>query len=222
MSDASDEPNEKNQLPAITMTRTTRLWAIVTERLREQLAGEYQQAIDGVDDELKQLEDTSTRLVTNLFRANPQQAMAVRQQMEVEKRRREQLKGRLSAHKKQAEGLELGTEYLRGTIETLAEVKPGDNLSELMCGVELVVKDNVVQEIRKVDPDTADAAADEFEQRMGTVGTPGTPAGDAAAQPERPRGVQIITPGGAQPAQGSQLRLASEGEQSSEKAPTDK
>jgi len=188
------------------------MWAIVTEVLRQELADELQDAIDGVDGELNELETTSTRMVTNLFRTNPQQAMAVRQQLEVEKRRRERLKEQLLAHKKQADELELGTEYLRGTIQTLGEVKPGDRLSALTCGVELLMKDGIVQEIRKVDPDKADAAADEFESRMGAVGAPAAAGDEAASEPERRRGVQIITPGGAQPAQQSSVRLASDGE----------
>ena len=221
VSDASDEPNEEGELPSITISRTTRLWAVVTQKLRDELSAEYQHAIDNVDDELKELDNTARQMVTNLFRTNPQQAMAVRQQVEAEKRRRERIKERLQAHKKQAEELELGGEYLRGTVETLAEVKPGDNLSALMCGVELLTKDGVVQKIRKVDCDMADARAYEFEARMGAVGAQETAAGDQPKQ-ERPRGVHIITPGGAQPTQESPLRLASEGEGASAEPSTSK
>ena len=216
MSDANDQTQDQH-LPSITMTRSTRLWAVVTEALREEIAAEYQEAIDDVDAELKELEATSTRMVTNLYRTNPQQAMAVRQQVEVERRRRERLKERLQALKKQGEELELGSEYLRGTIETLADVKPGDRLSDHMCGVELVLKDGVVQEIRKTDPEKADAAAAAFEDRMGAVGAQAASGGDAAPEAERPRGVHIITPGGARPAQESPVRLASEGEGRPEK-----
>ncbi|MFQ5809505.1 MAG: YlqD family protein [Armatimonadota bacterium] len=211
MSDASDEANNEEGLPSITMSRTTRLWAVVTEKLREELAAEYQQAIDNVEEELKEIDSSATRMVTNLYRTNPQQAMAVRQQVEVEKRRRERIRERLRAHKKQAEELELGSEYLRGTVETLAEVKPGDNLSGLMCGVELLTKDGVVQKIRKVDPETADTKAAEFEDRMAAI-TAGESAAEDKASRETPSSSRIITPGGVQPTQDSPLRLASDGE----------
>ena len=209
----SDEAKkEDGELSSITISRSTRLWAIVTKEFREELATEYQQAIDSVEAELKELDNTSSRVVNNLFRTNPQQAMAVRQQMGVEKRRRERVRAQLQALKKQAEELELGGEYLRGTIDTLGEIKPGDRLSDHMCGIEVVLKDGIVQKIRQTDPDEADARAGEFESRMDAVRAQVAAGDEAASEPEAPSGVQIITPGGAQSAGQSPLRLANEGD----------
>ncbi len=209
---SDDAKKEDGELSSITISRSTRLWAIVTKDLKDELATEYQQAIDSVEGELAELDNTSSRVVANLFRTNPQQAMAVRQQMEVEKRRRERLREQLQALKKQADELELGGEYLRGTVDTLGEIKPGDRLSDHMCGIELVLKDGIVQKIRQTDPDEADTRATEFEARMGAVRAQAVAEGEAASEPEAPSGVQIITPGGAQAAGQSPLRMADEGE----------
>ena len=42
---------------------------------------------------------------------------------------------------------------VRGTIEGNVEVTVGDNLAVLLGGTEMVVEDDVVKEIRELDPD---------------------------------------------------------------------
>ena len=44
--------------------------------------------------------------------------------------------------------LEDGTEVVRGTLESLVEVDVGDDLSEILGGLEIVTKDDLVVEIR--------------------------------------------------------------------------
>jgi hypothetical protein len=74
----------------------------------------------------------------------------VRQQIEAEKRRYQQSKDQLIQRQRQVEKLELGAEIIRGTFESDVELKVGDNLQTALRGVEVVVKDDEVVEIREV------------------------------------------------------------------------
>jgi hypothetical protein len=137
-------------MPRLTIKRPVMLKAIVTEKLKEQLKAELDEEIAGLDDEIEALGNLGTRYYSDLARTNLQQAMAVRQQVEGEKKRRERAKQGILERQNEIASLELGSEFLRGTLEAEAVVEPGDNLDEVLSGVEIIVKDDVVQEIRGV------------------------------------------------------------------------
>jgi hypothetical protein len=75
--------------------------------------------------------------------------MAARRQIEAEKRRHETLKQELARQAEEAEDLEIGSEYSRGTIEGVVEITEGDNLVEKLSGSEIVVRDGVILEVRE-------------------------------------------------------------------------
>ena len=133
---------------SLTIKRPVLLKAIVTERLKEELKAELQEAADQADVKIQQLEFTSKRYIQELQKTNIQQAMALRQQVEAEQQKHENVKQQLLEQQKQIEELELDTEFLRGSIEGVVDVKEGDDLSQIMGGAEMVVKDNIVVEVR--------------------------------------------------------------------------
>ena len=133
---------------SVTIKRDIILRAIVTEGLKEQLDDEFGEAIAQVDGRITQLDIGARQYVTELQRTDIQQAMAVRQQIEAEKRRYRQVKDELIQRQRAVRELELGTEVIRGTVESHAEIAIGDNLQTALRGVEVVVKDDEVVEIR--------------------------------------------------------------------------
>jgi len=133
---------------SVTIKREVILRAIVTEGLKDQLDEEFTEAIAQVDARITQLDIGARQYVTELQRTDIQQAMAVRQQIEAEKRRYRQVKDELIQRQRAVRELELGAEVIRGTLEGQAEVAVGDNLQTALRGVEIVVQDDEVVEIR--------------------------------------------------------------------------
>jgi len=133
---------------SVTIKREVILRAIVTEGLKDQLDEEFTEAIAQVDARITQLDIGARQYVTELQRTDIQQAMAVRQQIEAEKRRYRQVKDELIQRQRTVRELELGAEVIRGTLEGQAEVAVGDNLQTALRGVEIVVQDDEVVEIR--------------------------------------------------------------------------
>jgi hypothetical protein len=122
--------------------------AVVTERLKEELLASVDDAIARVQDEQDELDRQSRRLMLELQRTDMNRAMAFRQQLETEKRKRDDLKAALGEQRKEYVGLEIGSEFERGTLEGDVEVKVGDNIHERMALAEILVKDDIIQEIR--------------------------------------------------------------------------
>ncbi len=157
----------------VTIKRDVILRAIVTQRLKEELDEEFTGAIEQIDQRITQLDMRGRQYVTELQRSDIQQAMALRQQIEAEKRRYRQAKDELIQRQRRIQDLDLGTEIIRGTLESHAEVKVGDNLQTVLRGIEIIVKDDEVMEIRETEGGVSFEAAEEVTPQVATgVETP--------------------------------------------------
>jgi hypothetical protein len=157
---------------SVTIKRDVVLRAIVTETLKQELDDEFSDAIDQIDQRITQLDVGARQYVTELQRNDIQQAMAVRQQIETEKRRFRQAKDQLIQRQRQVEELEEGTEIVRATIESHTEVSVGDNIQTALSGVEIVVRDDEIVEIRETEGGISVESEQEVSPQVGEVQTP--------------------------------------------------
>jgi predicted RNase H-like nuclease (RuvC/YqgF family) len=133
----------------LTVKRSINLIVIVTERFREEVRAELQEAVDTTQRRMEQMDFQGRRLLAELQRTDITQAMGARRQLEAEKRRYESLRQELLDQLAEIEKLELGSEYQRGTLEGQVEVEVGDNLFTKMAGASIIIKDGVVIEVRE-------------------------------------------------------------------------
>ncbi|MFW5868609.1 MAG: YlqD family protein [Armatimonadota bacterium] len=157
---------------SVTIKRDVVLRAIVTEGLKQELDDEFSEAIEQIDERITQLDVGARQYVTELQRSDIQQAMAVRQQIEAEKRRFRQAKDQLIQRQRQVEELEEGTEIVRGTIESHTEVSVGDNIQTALRGVEIVVEDDEIVDIRETEGGITVETEQEVSPQVGEVETP--------------------------------------------------
>ena len=136
-------------MASMKVTRAVTVRAIVTEQLKQELTDELQGMADETQRRIDQMDFEARRYLADLQRTNLSQAMAVRDQIDTEKKKQERVREELLARIEEVKKLPQGAEFLRGTLEGLVEVKPGDNLSAALAGAALVVRDDVVVEIRE-------------------------------------------------------------------------
>jgi Ni,Fe-hydrogenase I large subunit len=122
--------------------------AIVTEQFKQQLIKEIEESIAQVDAGLQALDSQARRYLLQLQTADLAQASAFRRQVDAEKAKQEGMKSELQARLKEAEALAIDSEFPRGTLESYVEVAAGDNLIEKIGRAEIIVKDDVVIEVR--------------------------------------------------------------------------
>ncbi|HEU4754590.1 MAG TPA: YlqD family protein [Armatimonadota bacterium] len=134
------------------LKRQILLKAIVTDKLKEQLLQDVQEAIQRVEESQDELERQSRRLMLELQRTDLNRAMAFRQQLEVEKRKQDDVKAELQEQQKAYQELTLGEEIVRGNLEGEIEVNVGDNLVEKLGQAEILVEDDLIKEIRDPAP----------------------------------------------------------------------
>ncbi len=134
---------------SVTIKREVILRSIVTDQLKKQLRDELHRAAGEIEQRIRQIDEQTKRYITDLQRADLQQAMAVRKRVEEEKGKQTQLLDAIKERQQQVEVLDNGTEIVRGTLESHVEVNVGDDLATLLGGTEIVTKDDVVIEIRQ-------------------------------------------------------------------------
>ena len=136
-------------MASLTVKRPVAVIAIVTEQFKQELTKELQEAADDTQRRIEHLEFQSRKYVSDLQRTDLTRAMALRQQLEAEKQKHESLKKELLDRLTEVQGLEMDSEFPRGTIEGTVEVNPGDNLFEKVGNAQIVVKDGIIVEVRE-------------------------------------------------------------------------
>jgi predicted TIM-barrel fold metal-dependent hydrolase len=131
----------------ITVVRPVVVKAIVTESFKRQYVSELEDTVRRLDAVITQI-DTQIRRA-ELERQITPQVRVFRQQLEVERSRQEAARMELQARIKEAEALELNSEFSQGTVESLIELNVGDNFFTRMARAEVVIKDGIILEIRE-------------------------------------------------------------------------
>lgn len=131
----------------ITVVRPVMVKAIVTEAFKKQYLAELEDTARRLESVIGQI-DTQIRR-TELERQISPQSRAVRQQLEIERSRQEAARMELSARIREAEGLELQSEFSQGTVESMVELSIGDNFFTRLGRAEVILKDGIVIEIRE-------------------------------------------------------------------------
>jgi len=132
----------------VQIKRPVTVVAIVTEQFKQQLIQEVEESIQQVDAGIEALDSQARRYLLQLQTADMAQAGAFRRQVDAEKAKQEGVKAELQARLEESQKLEVNSEFPRGTLESFVELTVGDNLIERLGRAEIVVKDDVIIEIR--------------------------------------------------------------------------
>ena len=134
-------------MDSMTLKCPVTIKAKVTEELKQRLVAETEEALQGVELELQQIEFHAKRLLAEQAKQDAQGLVALRQQIEAEKQKRLEFKNEMLAKLKATQELELGSEIVRGQLERVVDVKVGDDLNKIM-GSEILLEDGKVLAFR--------------------------------------------------------------------------
>lgn len=116
--------------------------AKVTEDLKLKIIGDLQNTIKQMQMDLDQF-DFQAKQVMNQAANDLSAAPRLREQIEVERKKRIDAKTEAEENLKRAQELQLGAEVGHGTLERTVEVKLGDDLQALM-GAEILTEDGKI------------------------------------------------------------------------------
>ena len=124
--------------PQVTLKRQVVVKAIVTNQFKEYLNFEltetisiYRTQIDQIDAQLAQLDQNDPAYAKLVSEKRPLESYITSE----------------SEQRTFVDGLEMGSLYSQGPIEGMVPITVGDNLYEKLGGIEMIVKDGLVQKI---------------------------------------------------------------------------
>lgn len=127
--------------------RKIKVKVIVTEAFKKQLLQDIQAGIQQLDTEINYLDQRYKKVMTELTIKGSLQTQGVREQLEWEKKKREDTKAGFLEQLKKINTLEEGIEVPQGEVTGPAELKIGDSWERIM-NREIVLKDGIIVEIR--------------------------------------------------------------------------
>lgn len=130
------------------LQRKVTVKAVVTEEYKRRLIAELEQALGKVELSLRELDFQGQRYLNELRDANPASIAEFQRRLQRQKKRQEQVRGSLSDRLTTVRELVVGAEHVHAVLDCLAEVNVGDNLAQKLNAAELVIRDNIVVEIR--------------------------------------------------------------------------
>ena len=128
--------------------------AVVTPRWKEDAERELSNAVSNADAQLSQLEQEGQQVIDEIRRqsANPldprvqEQVGSVQQQVAAKRAELEQQRGQMLEQQRQVRELEMGQIVEQGQLESVVEVRVGDNLVEKLQAA-VLVRDGVIEAI---------------------------------------------------------------------------
>jgi hypothetical protein len=132
-----------SDIESLTIKCPVTIKAKVTEDLKTQLAAEISDNIKRADMELQQIEFQAKRMLTEQAKADAQGLPSLRQQIELEKQKRNEFKSLMVEKLKETANLEIGSEIVQGTIEQLVTVTVGTDLHKVMA-TEVLLEDGKI------------------------------------------------------------------------------
>lgn len=127
--------------------RKIKVKVIVTEAFKKQLLQDVQAGIQQLDTEISYFEQRYKKVLTELTIKASMQAQGMKEQIEWEKKKREDTKAGFLEQMKKISTLEEGIEVAQGEVSGPAELKVGDQWEKIM-NREIVLKDGIIVEIR--------------------------------------------------------------------------
>ena len=130
-------------IESLTIKCPVTIKAKVTEDLKTQLAAEISENIKRADMELQQIEFQAKRMLTEQAKTDAQGLPGLRQQIELEKQKRNEFKSLMVEKLKETANLEIGSEIVQGTIEQLVNVTVGTDIHKIMA-TEVLLEDGKI------------------------------------------------------------------------------
>jgi len=132
------------------LKRAVRIKTIVTEKFKQEMEKNLKMQIERLDKTIEQIDKQTKPYIEDFKKkGKAKQLESLNQQVAQEKGKLALQKKVLAKKIEDIKKLVLGSEFVQGTMESWVNIKVGDNLFKKVGGMEILVKDGIVQEIRK-------------------------------------------------------------------------
>jgi len=133
----------------VLIARKVALKVIVTDDFKKRYVAQLNSLSAEVKVELEKIKTTEAQLMLKVQTMDYNYVMQVREQLEREKSTRESTLKEIESRTAEMQGMAEGTIFPQGTLDSLVEIKSGDDLELKLSKAEIIIKDNVVQSVNE-------------------------------------------------------------------------
>jgi hypothetical protein len=123
--------------------------SIVDDKLRGLLVKEIDDNESALDRDFARFQEQREVYIKQCREKDIKPDFEILKKMAMEEERYKSQKAQLDSRKKHIDGLENGEEFVHGTVDSPVQVSIGDNWHSVMTGIEVVLEDGTVKEIRE-------------------------------------------------------------------------
>ncbi len=138
---------EKEKAATVTLKRTVTIKAVVTEKFKEYMMFEIQEAIKVAQFKIGDIQKKAESVAKG---GNGPDIQNFRMRLEAERFELTQSIGELQRRMDSVKTLQLNTHFVQGMVDGFVAVNTGDNLYEKLGAMEIIIKDGLVQHINAV------------------------------------------------------------------------
>ncbi|WP_096199337.1 YlqD family protein [Bacillus sp. FJAT-45350] len=128
--------------------RTVTVKQILTEKRKQYLMNELSNEEVQVSKELEQLKFQLHKKLKK-FQSDHEYSQTIRQSFNSEIKQRQEKLRAVEFKKHQLNKLEIGTELKDGSVQSICSIQVGDNWDDVLRDTEVIIRDGIVDEIRK-------------------------------------------------------------------------
>ena len=136
---------------AIRVIRKVVVKSIVTEKLINILSTETRGQIDSMEGDYVRFQEQRDGYIAQCREKDVKPDYEIMKKMAMEEERFKGTRRQMEQKLAELGQLKLGEEFVHGTVDSPVEVQIGDNWHAVMTGVEVVLDDGVVQQLRKTE-----------------------------------------------------------------------
>lgn len=125
--------------------------SLVTEKLKKILSAETRNQMDAVEADFGRFQEHREHYMSQCREKDVKPDYEIMKKMAMEEERFKGTRRQIEQKLTELGKLKMGEEFVHGTVDSPVEVKIGDNWHALMTGVEVILDDGQVQELRQTE-----------------------------------------------------------------------
>jgi hypothetical protein len=122
---------------------------VLTEETKQAWLAELRRVINATIAELEELEFRAKQWLRDAEKDGQEAIEAVKQRIEMERSQRVERREQMIQQLSQIQQMDIGSEVPNGQLETTIDIEVGDSWEKVVMGTEVIVKDGVIEEIRR-------------------------------------------------------------------------
>lgn len=123
--------------------------SVVNDKLKELLSSEIEGNLGNLEREYEKLQQQRQQYLGQCKERNVKPDYDIMKKIAIEEEKYKSSREQFNSRLNEVKSMEQGSEYVHGTVDSPVDVAIGDNWHQIMTGIEVLLEDGIVREVRE-------------------------------------------------------------------------